>query len=129
MILAISRFRVANGMEEEVKKAFFNRPHLVDKVSAFLGMETFTDADDPTVFYLVTRWTDAESFRIWHKSADHRLSHKFIPKGLKLDPQYTKLTILDRLSEKGRLPEAEEAVRMRYPSSPDTLTGVARYTF
>jgi quinol monooxygenase YgiN len=107
-------------MEEEVKKAFFNRPHLVDKVPAFLGMETFTDADDPTVFYLVTRWTDAESFRIWHKSADHRLSHKFIPKGLKLDPQYTKLTILDRLSEKGRLPEAEEAIA-------DALPVIARY--
>jgi heme-degrading monooxygenase HmoA/hemerythrin-like domain-containing protein len=115
MILAISRFRVANRMEEEVKRAFFNRPHLVDKVPAFLGMETFADADDPTVFYLVTRWTDAESFRIWHKSANHRLSHKFIPKGLKLDPQYTKLTILDRIDEQGRIPEFEEAVTDALP--------------
>jgi heme-degrading monooxygenase HmoA len=110
MILAISRFRVANGMEAEVKEAFFNRPHLVDSVSAFLGMETFTDDRDPTIFYLVTRWTDAESFRSWHGSDDHRLSHKFIPKGLKLDPKYTKVTILDRLAQSGRMPEFEEAV-------------------
>ncbi len=110
MILAISRFRVANGMEGEVKEAFFNRPHLVDSVPAFLGMETFTDADDPTIFYLVTRWTDVDSFRSWHGSADHRLSHKFIPKGLKLDPEFTKVTILDRLAEPNRVPEFEEAV-------------------
>jgi heme-degrading monooxygenase HmoA/Ni,Fe-hydrogenase III component G len=120
MILAISRFRVANGMEGEVKEAFFNRPHLVDSVPAFLGMETFTDTSDPTIFYLITRWTDAESFRSWHKSAEHRLSHKFIPKGLKLDPKYTKVTILDRLAQPGRMPEFEEAVA-------DSLPVIAKY--
>ncbi len=120
MILAISRFRVANGMEGTVKEAFFNRPHLVDAVPAFLGMETFTDADDPTIFYLVTRWTDTESFRLWHGSADHRLSHKFIPKGLKLDPTFTKVTILDRLAKPERMLEFEEAVA-------DSLLVVARY--
>lgn len=107
-------------MEAEVKKAFFNRPHLVDTVPSFLGMETFTDAGDATIFYLVTRWTDAESFRLWHGSADHRLSHKFIPKGLKLDPQFTKVTILDRLAEPDRMPEFEEAVT-------DSLPVIARY--
>jgi heme-degrading monooxygenase HmoA len=110
MILAISRFRVANGMEGIVKKAFFSRPHLVDSVPAFLGMETFTDAGDPTIFYLVTKWTDVESFRAWHGSADHRLSHKFIPKGLKLDPTFTKVTILERLAEPDRMPDFDEAV-------------------
>jgi len=120
MILAISRFRVANGMEGEIKEAFFTRPHLVDSVPAFLGMETFTDAGDPTIFYLVTRWTDAESFRSWHGSADHRLSHKFIPKGLKLDPEYTKVTILDRLNKPERIPEFEEAVA-------DSLLVIAKY--
>lgn len=120
MILAISRFRVANGMEGEVKEAFFNRPHLVDSVPEFLGMETFTDAKDPTIFYLVTRWTDAKSFRSWHGSADHRLSHKFIPKGLKLDPKYTKVTIHDRLARPGRIPEFEEAV-------VDSLPVIAKY--
>jgi hypothetical protein len=97
-------------MEGEVKEAFFNRPHLVDSVPAFLGMETFTDAADPTIFYLVTRWTDVESFRAWHGSAEHRLSHEFIPKGLKLDPTFTKIAILDRLAEPNRVPEFVESV-------------------
>ncbi len=30
MYVVISKFRVANGMSEEVKEAFINRPHLVD---------------------------------------------------------------------------------------------------
>jgi len=62
MILAISRFRVANGMENAVKEAFFNRPHNVDSAPGYLGMETFTDSTDEAIFYLVTRWTDADSF-------------------------------------------------------------------
>lgn len=50
MLLAISRFKVANGLEEEVKQSFFNRPHLVDTAAGYLGMETFTLQGDATVF-------------------------------------------------------------------------------
>lgn len=110
MILAVSRFRVANLMERQVAEAFFNRPRLVEGATGFHGMETFTDSQDGAVFYLVTRWTDAESFRAWHKSADHRLSHRFIPKGLKLDPQFTRLLILERLSDPGNPMPLEDAV-------------------
>jgi len=110
MILAISRFRVANGMEGQIKQAFFDRPHLVDSQPAFLGMETFNDAGDSTIFYLVTRWTDNDSFQKWHRSADHKKSHRFMPKGLKLDPAFTKLTILDRLDAPGRPLEFDEVV-------------------
>jgi hypothetical protein len=35
MILAISRFRIANEMQHEVEEAFVNRPHLVDTVPGF----------------------------------------------------------------------------------------------
>ena len=99
MILGMSRFRVANGLEREVKEAFLNRPHLVDHVPGFLGMETFTEDKDPTAFYLLTRWTDAASFRSWHSSPAHHQSHRGIPKGLKLDPTFTKVVVLDRLSD------------------------------
>lgn len=97
MIIAMSRFRVANGMESEVSQAFLNRPHLVEGTHGYLGMETFTDIKDSTVFYLVTRWTDSDSFQSWHKSAAHHHSHRFIPKGLKLDPTYTKVVEMKRL--------------------------------
>lgn len=97
-------------MENSVREAFFNRPHYVDSAPGYLGMETFTDSTDETVFYLVTRWTDADSFRTWHGSKDHRLSHRFIPKGLKLDPAYTEVLVLDRLKDSDRLPDFEETV-------------------
>ncbi|HEX3177077.1 MAG TPA: ATP-binding protein [Methylomirabilota bacterium] len=100
MILAVSRFRVANGLEEEVKAAFRQRPRLVDGEPGFLGMETFTDAAEPTTFYLVTRWTDATAFEAWHRSDAHHLSHRFIPRGLKLDSEWTKLLMLDRIESR-----------------------------
>ncbi len=98
MILGMSRFKVANGLESEVREAFLNRPHLVDHVPGFLGMETFTEEKDGTAFYLLTRWTDAASFRVWHASPAHHESHRGIPKGLKLDPSFTQITVLDRIS-------------------------------
>jgi signal transduction histidine kinase/heme-degrading monooxygenase HmoA len=105
MILAVSRFRVRNAMEPAVADAFRQRPHLVDDAPGFLGLEVFTDARDPALFYLVTRWTDEPSFRAWHGSDEHRLSHAWIPKGLKLDPAFTQVTILKRLPRPAPTPD------------------------
>lgn len=93
MVTVISRFRVANGMEEAVRQAFLNRPRLVEKATGFRGIEVLTDAADPCLFLLLTRWRDEESFRAWHRSESHHASHVFIPKGLKLDPAFTLLTV------------------------------------
>ena len=101
MILAFSRFRVANELGNAVREAFLNRPGLVDKVPGFLGLEAFTDTEDAAVFYLITRWTDVESFRRWHGGPDHRQSHEGIPKGLKLDPSFTLVRTLERISGSG----------------------------
>ena len=38
-MLAISRFRVANGMEKEVREAFRNRPRLVEDAPGFLDSQ------------------------------------------------------------------------------------------
>jgi signal transduction histidine kinase len=57
----------------------------------------FVDHGDPSIFYLVTRWTDLASFETWHGSAAHRESHALIPKGLKLDPAWTQVLHLLRL--------------------------------
>jgi signal transduction histidine kinase/heme-degrading monooxygenase HmoA len=97
MVVALSRFKVANGMEAEVARAFRQRPRSVEKAPGFLWLEVMTDRSDPAVFYLLTRWTDQSSFESWHKSAEHRESHAFIPKGLKLDASWTHLYSLDRI--------------------------------
>jgi heme-degrading monooxygenase HmoA len=118
MILGMSRFKVANGLEREVKEAFLNRPHLVDHVPGFLGMETFTEEKDPTAFYLLTRWTDAVSFRSWHSSPAHHQSHRGIPKGLKLDPTFTKVVVLDRLAD----PRSPASLREYVDDAGELLT-------
>jgi heme-degrading monooxygenase HmoA len=97
MILALSRFKVANGLENSVAEAFRNRPRLVEQSDGFLGLEVFTDSGDASVFYLSTRWASESAFRQWHSSEAHHASHKGIPKGLKLDASFTQLVILERL--------------------------------
>lgn len=97
MIMVESRFRVANGMDAAVRNAFLNRPHLVDDVIGFLGMDVYAAADDDAVFHLVTRWTDRDSYDRWHRSDAHHESHAFMPRGMKLDARFTRLTVLDRI--------------------------------
>lgn len=89
--VSISRFRVRNGMEEDVAQAFRARPHLVDDASGFIRMDVLTPDNDDTEFWLVTYWDSEESFRAWHRSHLYRESHEGIPKGLKLDPTATEL--------------------------------------
>jgi heme-degrading monooxygenase HmoA len=107
MIVAMSRFRVKNGREQDVRQAFLDRPRLVDDQTGFLGLEVFQDRTDCAVFYLVTRWSDASSFRTWHSSHAHKHSHEPMPKGLKLDSAFTELRLLERV-EGGREHEVFE---------------------
>ena len=99
MVVVLSRFRVANGRQQDVQTAFTRRPHLVDTAPGFLGLETFVDDKDDAVFYLLTRWSDVESYHGWHRSASHRESHKLIPKGLKLDPTFTSVWQLRKVCD------------------------------
>jgi len=119
MVTVISRFRVRNGMEEEVRQAFLNRPRFVEKVPGFLGLDVLTDAADPSVFLLLTRWSDEESFSAWHSSEAHHESHVFMPKGLKLDPKFTVLTVGNSI-----LPSAPlQTLQNAFANHTDALTG------
>lgn len=101
MILVESRFRVANDMHDSVRSAFVQRPGLVDDVIGFLGMDVYQASDDARVFHLITRWTDRDSYDAWHRSDAHRESHALIPRGLKLDASFTRLTLMDRVESPG----------------------------
>jgi heme-degrading monooxygenase HmoA len=101
MIVAMSRFRVRNRREREVRQAFLNRPRLVDGQAGFLGLEVFQDRADSAIFYLITRWSDLGSFQSWHSGSEHKRSHEGMPEGLKLDSAYTELRILEPV-ETGR---------------------------
>lgn len=73
MIIAMSRFRVKNDREGDVREAFLDRPRFVHDQ----GLEVFQDQTDGAAFYLVTRWSD------------------------KLDSAFTELRILERVEGGG----------------------------
>jgi len=94
LITVISKFKVANQKSDEVEQAFHNRPHLVENAAGFHEIEVLRDIQDPSIFYLYTKWEDEFSYKSWHSSSAHHESHSRIPKGLKLDAAYTKVEIL-----------------------------------
>lgn len=104
--VALSQFTVANGTNEPgeanpmtglVKQAFLDRPHLVDGAPGFVRMEVISPIDAPNEIWLLTYWTDEESFRTWHRSHLYRDSHQGIPKGLKLDPKATRIRYFEHV--------------------------------
>lgn len=95
MIVVLSKFTIANGMTAEIRQAFQQRPHLVDEVSGFLGMEVMSPVDKPAEVWLFTRWTDEISYQEWHHGHLYHESHKGIPKGLKLVPGATEIIQMD----------------------------------
>ena len=99
LFLAVSKFRVANGMTAEVRDAFVSRPRLVDGAAGFVRMEVVSPIDDRDEFWLLTYWTDEASFRNWHAGHLYRESHAGIPRGLKLDPAATQLRFFEKIAD------------------------------
>ncbi len=95
MIVALSRFTIANDMVSDVRAAFRSRPHLVDSAPGFLGMEVMNPIGSPPEIWLLTRWSDEESYRKWHEGPEYQGSQRDIPKGLKLVPGSTQVLLLD----------------------------------
>ena len=89
--LALSKFKVGNGMEREVRAAFARRPHLVDGAEGFVRMDVVSPVGDEAEFWLLTYWRDEDCFRRWHHSHLYRESHSGIPHGLKLVSEATEL--------------------------------------
>ena len=96
--VALSRFKVRNGMTDEVLRAFLSRPGMVDEVPGFMRMEVMRPTDNPDEYWLFTWWSDESTFREWHSSHLYRESHSGIPKGLKLDPAFTAMTYFERVA-------------------------------
>jgi heme oxygenase (mycobilin-producing) len=97
MFVALSKFVIANGMTDEVKTAFKNRPHLVDNIAGFIRLDVISPQDNPNEIWLITYWTEAESYKQWHHSNAHQEAHKNIPKGLKLKPNATEIRFFEHI--------------------------------
>jgi heme-degrading monooxygenase HmoA len=95
VLVALSRFTIANGMAEEVRTSFRQRPHLVDRAPGFLGMEVMSPVGDTAEIWLVTRWENEQSYQSWHRGHEYHESHKGIPKGLKLVPKSNEIRLFE----------------------------------
>jgi heme-degrading monooxygenase HmoA len=71
----------------------------VDNAQGFLGMQVMSPVENLAEIWLVTRWTDENSYRIWHKSHAYHESHAGIPKGLKLVPKSVEIRFFDMFAE------------------------------
>ena len=98
MFVALSRFVIANDMDEAVKGAFRARPHTVDAAPGFLRLEVLSPEENPKEIWLITYWTDRTSFENWHHSHLYREAHAGIPKGLKLVPKSATVTFLNHIA-------------------------------
>ncbi len=58
MFVVLSRFTVGNDMTADVKKAFQNRPHLVDNEPGFKKLDVISPQENPDEIWLVTYWQD-----------------------------------------------------------------------
>jgi len=99
MFVALSRFTIRNDMAGEVREAFIARPHLVDTAQGFIGMQVMSPVENPAEIWLVTRWTDEQCYRTWHRSHSYHESHGAIPKGLKLVPKSVEIRFFNLFAE------------------------------
>lgn len=99
MFVALSRFVVRNNMDDDVRAAFQERPHLVDSAPGFIRMEVLSPQERPEEFWLMTWWEDEASFDSWHKSHAYKDAHAGMPRGLKLVPGEQRIYRLERVAQ------------------------------
>lgn len=97
MFVAVSIFEVANGMAEEVKKAFINRPHFVDKAPGFIELKILSPQENLNEIWVTTFWHEESQYQHWYKN-HMKESHNNIPKGLKLVPGSTRLRYFEQVT-------------------------------
>ncbi len=64
---------------EILERSFRERLHLVEKAPGFQRLETWRDVTRAGVFQMVSWWDNADSFRQYMRSEEHRISHARIP--------------------------------------------------
>ena len=98
LFVALSRFVVQTPTSEAVRAAFVQRPRLVDSVPGFVKLDVIVPDDAPNEFWLITYWTNRQSYVSWHSSEQHRASHHFMPPGLKLVRGSTQLRFFEHVT-------------------------------
>lgn len=100
MFVVLSKFTVAKvgNMAAAVKKAFIERPHMVEDASGFLRLDVLTPLENPDEIWLFTYWNDRDSFHRWYGTHPYKIAHQGIPEGLKLAPDRTEMRFFEYIT-------------------------------
>jgi heme-degrading monooxygenase HmoA len=77
MFIAMNRFRVKRGSEEDFEQVWLNRDTYLDKVPGFLQFRLLRgpSTDDHTLFATHTVWDGRAAFEAWTRSEAFRAAH------------------------------------------------------
>jgi heme oxygenase (mycobilin-producing) len=75
-IIKINAITVPAESGDELANRFAARAGAVDKADGFEGFELLKPTDDRTIWLVVTRWRDEESFSAWVSSPAFRHGHR-----------------------------------------------------
>jgi heme oxygenase (mycobilin-producing) len=77
--VVISEVSISPESAEALERSFRERLRFVERAPGFQRRQTWRDITRPGVFQVVSWWDDADSFRRYMRSEEHRLSHARIP--------------------------------------------------
>ena len=90
MYIAMNRFRIAPGREEDFLDIWRNRDSYLDEVPGFKSFHMLQgeSQEDCTVFISHSEWASEDAFRAWTKSEAFRKAHANAkaPEGIYLGP-------------------------------------------
>ncbi len=78
MFIAMNRFRVAKGSEDDFEQVWLTRDTHLDKVPGFVEFHLLKgpEAEDHTLFASHTIWENRAAFEAWTKSEAFRAAHR-----------------------------------------------------
>jgi heme-degrading monooxygenase HmoA len=80
MYVAMNRFKVKPGMEEEFESVWKNRKSTLSEIKGFqkfhLLRSSFNESEGYTLFASHTVWDSREDFEAWTRSQNFRDSHR-----------------------------------------------------
>ncbi|MEM6680364.1 MAG: antibiotic biosynthesis monooxygenase [Pseudomonadota bacterium] len=78
MFVAMNRFRVAKGKEDQFEEVWRSRETRLEEMAGFKTFHLLRggEADDYTLYASHTIWSDRASFEAWTRSEQFRDAHK-----------------------------------------------------
>jgi len=100
MFVVLSKFTVDNKVDltESVKRAFSERPHLIENAAGFVRLDVLSPMEQPDQIWLITYWADQVSFQQWFRTHPYKEAHQNIPTGLKLISEQTEILYFEHIT-------------------------------